>query len=409
MSKHDPLAALRLRDFRLYSIGSLLAIIGQEMQSVAIGWDLYERTRSAMVLGWVGLIQALPVILLALPAGHLADRFDRRRIVLITQLFTTVCSVGFVVASYYHGSISFFYLLLLLGAVGRAFMWPARAAMVAQLVPVKDFSNAATWSSTVFQIGAISGPALGGLLIAKYNSALPVYLVDAVFSLARFIFVAMITSKQATHAKEPMTLKSLVAGFGFVWDSKLILATISLDLFAVLLGGAATLLPVFAKEILKVGPSGLGWLCAAPSIGAVLMAFVIAYLPPMKQAGKILLWAVAAFGVVTIVFGLSHSFALSFTMLFLSGAVDNISVVIRQTLVQVLTPDNMRGRVSAVNSIFITSSNEIGGFESGLTAALFGPVISVVGGGIGTILVVLATVFIWPEIKNLDSLQNPNK
>jgi MFS family permease len=362
-----------------------------------------------MTLGWVGLIQALPVVLLALPAGQLADRFDRRRIFLFTQLLTTVCSVALIIASYFHAQVSFFYFILLLGAVARAFMWPARAAMISQLVPAKDFSNAATWSSTVFQAGAISGPALGGLLIAHYKSALPVYLIDAVFGLARFIFVAMISSKQTTHSKEPMTLKSLVAGFGFVWETKLILATISLDLFAVLLGGATTLLPIYAKDILKVGPSGLGWLRAAPSIGAVLIAFFIAYMPPMKQAGKLLLWAVIIFGVVTIVFGLSRSFPLSFIMLFLSGAVDNISVVIRQTLVQVLTPDNMRGRVSAVNSIFITSSNEIGGFESGLTAQLFGPVASVVGGGIGTILVVIATALIWPEIKDFDSLNDPIK
>lgn len=409
MSSHDPFAALRLRDFRLYSIGGLLAIIGQQMQSVAIGWELYERTNSAMSLGFVGLLQALPVILLALPAGQLADRVDRRRIVQVAQLFMSLCSIGLAALSYYKGSISLLYVLLLLWGVAKAFTWPARAAMISQLVPLQLFSNAATWSSTVFQVGAISGPALGGLLIAEYNSALPVYIIDAIFGLARFISVALIKSKQTAYSKEPMTFSSLIAGFDFVWRTKIILATISLDLFAVLLGGATTLLPIFAKDILHVGPSGLGWLRAAPSIGAVLMAFLLVYLPPMKHAGRALLWSVIIFGLATIVFGLSHSFLLSFAMLFISGAVDNISVVVRQTVVQVLTPDEMRGRVSAVNSIFITSSNEIGGFESGLVAALFTPLISVVSGGIGTILVVIATVLIWPEVRKIGSLQELSK
>ncbi|MBI4850853.1 MAG: MFS transporter [Acidobacteria bacterium] len=409
MSSHDPFAALRLRDFRLYSIGGLLAIIGQQMQSVAVGWELYERTGSAMALGWVGLVQALPVLLLALPAGQLADRFDRRRIVIVAQVFMSLCSAGLALLSYYKGSITLLYALLLMWGIAKAFTWPARAAMISQLVPLNLFTNAATWNSTVFQTGAISGPALGGLIIAYYNSALPVYIIDAIFGIARLISVLLIKSKQNSYSKEPMTLNSLVAGFDFVWKTKIILATISLDLFAVLLGGATTLLPIFAKDILQVGPSGLGWLRAAPSIGAVLMAFILVYLPPLKQAGKALLWSVIIFGLATIVFGFSKSFLLSFSMLFIAGAVDNISVVVRQTLVQVLTPDEMRGRVSAVNSIFITSSNEIGGFESGLVAAFFSPIISVVSGGIGTILVVIATILIWPEVKQIGSLQELNK
>lgn len=409
MTSHDPFAALRLRDFRLYSIGGLLAIIGQQMQSVAVGWELYERTNSAMSLGWIGLVQALPVILLALPAGQLADRFDRRHIVIVAQVFMSLCSIGLAFFSYYKASIGLLYALLLLWGVAKAFTWPARAAMISQLVPINLFSNAATWSSTVFQVGAISGPALGGLIIAEYNSALPVYIIDAIFGVARLISMLLIKSKQTSFNKEPMTLGSLIAGFDFVWRTKIILATISLDLFAVLLGGATTLLPIFAKDILHVGPSGLGWLRAAPSIGAVLMAFVLVYSPPMRQAGKALLWSVIIFGLATIIFGFSRSFSLSFVMLFIAGAVDNISVVVRQTLVQVLTPDEMRGRVSAVNSIFITSSNEIGGFESGLVAAIFNPVVSVVSGGIGTILIVVATILIWPEVKQIGSLQELSK
>lgn len=406
MARHDPLAALRIRDFQLFSIGGVFSIIGQQMQGVAVGWELYERTGSALSLGWVGLIQALPVICLALPAGQLADRFDRRRMVMITQILVAMGSMGLALASYFHASIPYFYLLLLLCSIARAFMGPARSAMLPQIVPPQLFANAATWNSSVFQAGAVLGPALGGLVIALRNSATPVYVLDAIGGIMRFIFVALIRSKQTTRMSEPMSLKSLAAGLDFVWQTKSIMATITLDMFAVLLGGATTLLPVFAKDILHVGPTGLGWLRTAPSIGALMMAFVLAYLPPMKNAGKALLWAVIGFGVTTIVFGISHSFLLSFAMLLVGGALDNISVVVRSTLVQVLTPDHTRGRVSAVNNIFITTSNELGGFESGLTAAIFGPMISVVGGGIGTILVVIATAWIWPEIAAIKSLED---
>ncbi len=396
--------ALRFKNFRFYIAGTLIAVIGQQMQSVAVGWELYERTGSAMALGWVGLVQALPVILLALPAGHLADWVSRKRIVMSAQVVLAASSLGLAYLSYTQGSVNLIYLLLFLSGVARAFNAPARSALFPQIVPTYAFANAVTWNSSFFEIGSMAGPALGGLVIAILHSATVVYILDAVLSLIRFALVGMIEVNEIRRSCESFSLESLAVGIRFVYRTKIILATITLDLFAVLLGGAATLLPIFAKDILQAGPTALGWLRAAPSIGAFTMAMLQTHLPPMRHAGKTLLWAVAGFGLATIAFGLSSSFPLSFAMLFLTGALDNISVVIRQTLVQTLTPDELRGRVSAVNNVFISSSNELGGFESGLVAKLFGPVFSVVSGGIGTIAVVIWVNLVWPEVRRLRSL-----
>lgn len=403
---HDPYEALRFRDFRLFLIGDVTSSIGQQMQSVAIGWELYERTGSAMVLGVVGLVQALPVIVLTLPAGHVADQFDRKRVVMMTQLMLALCSIGLAVLSYSHEAISLVYACLFLIGVARAFNQPARNALLPSLIPIDALNNAVTWKSSSFQIASVGGPAFGGLVIALLHSATLVYVFTAILAFTSFGYLASIATKQPPRSKSAATLKSLAAGISFVWQTKVILAAITLDMFAVLLGGATTLLPIYAKDILHVGPTGLGWLRAAPAIGAFLMAAIVAHLPPMQKAGKIMLWAVAGFGAATIVFGISHSFWLSLLMLMLTGAFDNISVVVRHTLVQLKTPDHMRGRVSAVNSVFIGTSNELGGFESGLVAALFGPVVAVVGGGIGTVAVVFLVAWIWPQIRQLGSLQN---
>ena len=378
--------------------------MGQQMLSVAIGWELYERTHSALALGLVGLVQVLPAIFLALLAGQLADQFDRRRIVLITQGVLALCSIGLALISYGQGLVLLIYLCLFIIGTARAFNNPARAALLPQLVPKEIFSNAVTWNSSGFQLAAMLGPALAGLLIAVQKSATWVYIFCALSALIFFGCLFLIKGRQAERSTEPVTFKSLAAGFSFVWQTKIILAALTLDLFAVLLGGATTLLPLFAKDILHVGPDGLGWLRAAPAIGAFMMALTITYLPTMSQAGKTLLWAVGGFGAATIGFGLSQSFWFSLFMLVLIGALDSISVVVRQTLVQLRTPDEMRGRVSAVNGMFISTSNELGGFESGIAASLFGPVLAVVGGGIGTIAVVIAIAIIWPEIRKLKSL-----
>jgi MFS family permease len=320
-------------------------------------------------------------------------------------MLLTLCSLGLAVLSYTRGALFLIYGCLALIGIGRAFLKPASDAIMWQLIPVSAFTNAATWNSSSFQLASVAGPALGGLAIAVLKSATGVYILAAIAALICFIFMAVIKEKNVERITEPISLKALAAGAKFIWDNQLILAAITLDMFAVLLGGATALLPVFAKDILQVGPVELGYLQAAPSIGAFIMAITLAYLPPLRKAGPALLWSVVGFGVVTIIFGLSRSFWLSLVMLTLSGALDSISVVIRHTLVQIRTPNHLRGRVAAVNSVFISASNELGGFESGLAAALFGPVLSVVGGGIGTILVVIATAKIWPGIAKLGSLQ----
>ena len=401
---HDPYAAFRYRDFRLLTAGSFVGSLGSQMLSVAVGWELYERTGSALDLGLIGLVQVIPVILFSLPAGHIADRFDRRRIVLFMQILLALASLGLALLSYVHGSLALVYLCLLWIGTARAFNGPASGSLLPQTVPREVFTNAVTWESSSWQLAAVIGPALGGFVIAVRRSATPVYVLDAVGALVMMASVALMRSRQPRREHEEVNLRSLMAGVGFIWRTKVILAAITLDLFAVLLGGATTLLPIFAKDILHVGPTGLGWLRGAPSVGAVLVAIGLAYLPPFKQAGKTLLWVVAGFGIATIVFGLSRSFALSLLMLAFLGAFDGVSVVIRSTLLLVRTPDEMRGRVSAFHSVFIGASNELGGFESGVAAALVGPVLAVAGGGVGTLLVVLFVALIWPEVRQLGRL-----
>lgn len=406
VAPHDPFAALRFRDYRLFTIGRVLLFTGSQMQTVAIGWELYERTNSAMVLGGVGLAQVLPMIILTLIAGDVADRRDRKHTTLLAVLLLVFCSFALAVVSYSQGAIWLVYLCLLLTGVARAFLKPASDALMWQLLPVSAYTNAATWNSSSFQLATVIGPALGGLAIATWNSATGVYILAAIAGFLCFVLVSRIKPQKATFHKEPISLQALSAGAKFVWQNQLILAAITLDLFAVLLGGATALLPIFAKDILRVGPVELGYLQAAPSIGALFMALVLAHIPPLRQAGKVLLWSVVGFGIVTIIFGLSRWFWLSLLMLVLNGALDSISVVIRHTLVQIRTPEHLRGRVAAINSVFISASNELGGFESGLTAALFGTVMSVVSGGIGTILVVVVTAMIWPEIRKLETLED---
>ncbi|BAY34883.1 major facilitator transporter [Nostoc carneum NIES-2107] len=402
--QHDSFAALRFRDYRLFTIGRVVLFTGSQMQTVAIGWELYERTNSALVLGGVGLAQVLPMIALTLIAGHVADKCDRKFTTLLSILLLALCSLALAVVSYTQGAISLFYTCLVLTGVAKAFLKPASDAMMWQLIPTSAFTNAATWNSTSFQLATVIGPALGGFAIAAFGNATSVYILAAVAAFLCFALTLPIKQQNTTLSKEPISLKALAGGAEFVWKNQIILAAITLDMFAVLLGGAVALLPIFAKDILHVGPVELGYLQAAPSIGALIMAVTLAHLPPMRKAGPALLWSVVGFGVVTIIFGLSRWFWLSLLMLALSGALDSISVVIRHTLVQIRTPNHLRGRVAAINSVFISASNELGGFESGLAAALFGPIVSVVGGGIGTILVVVATAMIWPEMRKLGAL-----
>ena len=384
------------------------------MLQVALGWELYERTHSALALGLVGLVTAIPVILLALPAGHLADSMDRKKIVIGAQMVFVVTSLSLAAVSHSQGPIPLIFGILLVGGIGQAFNNPARSALMPRLVPAEVFGNAVTWSSSAFQTAAVVGPAIGGFVIALEHRATAAYVIDACLTSAYLLMLVAIradggvqTSAASLKPREKMTMESLIAGMRFVKNTKVVLAALTLDLFAVLLGGATALLPIFAKDILQVGPNGLGWLRAAPSIGALIVMLGIAHRPPMQRTGWTLIGSVAGFGICTIVFGFSRSFSLSMSMLFLLGGLDGISMIVRGTLVQLWTPDEMRGRVSAVNSVFIDMSNELGGFESGALAAAVGPVAAVVGGGIGTIVVVTAVAAAWPELRNLGALTPP--
>ncbi|MEP6955216.1 MAG: MFS transporter [Chthoniobacterales bacterium] len=434
--KHDPYAAFRFANFSFYAAGNLISVIGRQMLMISIEWEIYARTNSATALGLVGLAIALPVVLLSLPAGYVADRYNRRTIVLWSQALSALCSLALAFVSLRHlaipawpilragnhllggiagiferhatyhfddFSLPLIYLILLVSATGRTFGWAARAAFFPKLVPREIFANAVTWNSSMFQVGSVAGPALGGLLIVRMGFPF-IYALDAACALTFFLLVLPIRRYDQGERTASRPWQSLVEGLRFVVSRKVILATITLDMVAVLLGGVTALLPIFADQILQCGPIGLGWLRTAPGVGAFAMAILIAYLPPMKQAGKTLLWCVAGFGAATIVFGLSHFLWLSIAMLFLTGVFDSVSVVIRHTIIQLLTPDQMRGRISAVNNIFIGTSNELGALESGLTAALFGPVLSVVAGGIGTILVVLGVSAVWPQTRKIGAL-----
>ena len=405
---HDPYRALRFRNFRLLFLGTFIASVGEQMVNVAIGWELYNRTGSSLALGFVGLVQIIPTLLLSLPAGYLADRFNRKRIVLITLLVIMLSSLGLTVLSFLHGPVLFIYACLLVFGIGVAFNNPASASLLPQTVPEHAYSSAATWSSSSWQLASVVGPALGGMVIAFSGSATPVYTLNAGAILIFTVLISLlrVRPREVSVVHSTTMFSSLLEGVNFMRRTQVLLAAISLDLFAVLLGGATTLLPVFAKDILHVGPAGLGWLRAAPSIGAICVAFCLAYLPPFKHAGRTLLLAVAGFGLATIVFGLSRFFWLSLLMLFLLGGFDNISVVIRSTLLLVRVPDAMRGRISAVDNIFVGASNELGGFESGLTAQLFGPTLSVVGGGVGTLIVVLLVALLSSEMRRLGRLQS---
>jgi MFS family permease len=379
------------------------------MLQVALGWELYERTHSALALGLVGLATALPVVILALPAGDLADRMDRKKILVWAQIAFIIAGLALAALSYWRGPVALVYAVLLARGAAQAYNNPARQALLPRLVSVETFGNAVTWASSAFQVAAVVGPGLGGIAIAVEGGATGTYIISTVLTVVYLWALIEIrggaeTAEVRTEPREKMTIASLAAGVRFVRETKVILAAITLDLVAVLLGGATALLPIFAKDILHVGPDGLGWLRAAPSVGALLIAIGIAHRPAMRRTGPTLLLAVAGFGIATIVFGLSRSFWLSLLMLFTLGALDGISMIIRSTLVQLRTPDEMRGRVSAVNSVFIDMSNELGGFESGALAALVGPVTAVVAGGIGTVVVVAAVAGAWPELRRLGEL-----
>jgi MFS family permease len=400
---HDPYAALRIADYRYLLAGSVLASVAGEMVAVAVGWEIYQRTDSPVLLGLTGLVQFLPLLLLALPAGQAADRHSRKVLLVAAQLTLAVAILGLAAISWWAAPIELVFACLALIGCSRAVSMPTRVALLAQLVPARDLANAVTWNSSGWQIASVSGPALGGLVLMGADFPV-VYLAAGLCCLACVGLLLLIRPYPVERPAEARSLASLLAGVRFMGRTELLLAATTLDLFAVLLGGATALLPIYARDILHVGSFGLGCLRAAPALGALVMASALAHLPPLRRAGPALLGSVAGYGLATIVFGLSRDPYLSFAMLALAGALDNVSVVVRHTLVQLLTPDAMRGRVSAVNAVFISSSNQLGEFESGITAAWLGPVASVVLGGAGTILVVLAATISWPSLRRLGPL-----
>jgi len=405
--KHDPFAALRIKEFLFFLNTRFFLTMGIQMQSVIVGWQVYNITNDKLSLGMICLAEALPFILVSLFSGHVADVVSRKRIILVSMCLLTFSTAALLWFSQ-EGSMIIknygtFPIYIVFGFIGivRGFISAAFPAFMSQIVPREMYANSATWNSSVWHTGAVIGPVMAGFICAlSYSAAYTVNLVFIFLAITSFIFIAA-KPVPAREKKETMS-QSLSAGIRFVFSNQLILGALSLDLFAVLFGGAVAMLPAFAKEILFTGPAELGLLRAAPAVGAIVTAIILAYKPITKTAGRQLFIHVALFGVATIFFAISSNYYLSLFLLFLTGAFDNVSVVIRHTVLQLSTPDYMRGRVSAVNSIFIGSSNEIGGFESGLAAELMGLKASVVFGGAMTVLIVGVTARLAPKLRKLD-------
>ena len=386
--------------FVLFQLARFCIVLAAEMQSVAVGWQVYEITRRPLDLGLVGLAQFLPSILLFLWVGHAADRYDRRTLIVLSYSGYAICAGSFLYLTLrgVHTVYPIYVVLVLLGIV-RAFAGPVGRALLPQLVPEKDFANAVAWASSIYQCAIVLGPSLGGIVYAASRGPAAVYTLSCLAATAAALSTFQIKVQSTARVPEPLNWKTTLAGLHYIWRQKMILGSISLDLFAVLLGGAVALLPVYAREILAIGPWGLGILRSAPAAGAACMAIFIAHKPLGRRAGSTMLWCVAGFGVATILFGISRSLVLSLLALFLVGATDMVSVIVRQMLIQVGTPDEMRGRVNAVDMIFIGASNELGQFESGLTAQWFGAVPAVVLGGLGTLVVTGLWAWCFPELR----------
>jgi MFS family permease len=398
--------ALAQPAFRWYMGARLAGFLGVQMQGVAVGWQVYELTQNPLHLGYVGLAQFLPALLLTLPAGMVADRFERRRVLFACHGVLSACAAALCLLSLGGAPpVSAIYAILVVVGAARAFAGPAGQSLMPNLVPPEDFTNAVAWSSTVWHTANLAGPALGGLLYAARGSAADVHGSAALLEIGGVCAIGVVRAiREQKKASGGASWHELVAGARYVWRRRVILGAVSLDMFAVLLGGAVALLPVFARDILHVGPQGLGLLRSAPAAGAVAMAVLLAHRPIARRAGAVLLASVLVFGLATIGFGLSRAFELSLALLVIAGAADMVSVFVRHAVVQLATPDEMRGRVAAINLLFIGTSNELGELESGLTAAWLGTVRAVVAGGVGTCLVVLAWAGLFPALRRVDRL-----
>lgn len=416
---HDPYAALRLPEFRRLVSARVLFTIASQIQGVVVGWQIYELTNNPLALGLIGLAEAIPSITVSLYAGHVADSVPRKRIIAPAMVVLFLCSLSLFLLTRPTGLALFahrralalplyvlmLYVVLFVSGIARGFLGPAVFSFMPQLLPDRQLlANAVTWNSTSWQAAAVVGPAIGGLLFAQQGKSVA-YGVDAVLMFSALLLFLSIAGR-ALPLREGAKLalgESVLSGVRFIFGNQIVLAALSLDLFAVLFGGAVALLPIFAKDILHTGPDGLGYLRAAPAVGSVLMAVLLTYFPMRRRAGRKLLWAVAGFGLATIGFALSTSLVLSLFLLFLTGVFDSVSVIVRSTLIHTYTPEYMKGRVSAVNNIFIGSSNEIGAFESGAVARLMGTVTSVVFGGLMTLVVVAVTAWKADKLRELES------
>jgi len=410
----DAYEVLKIVDYRNYLFSRVAVTFGVNVLGPTVGWQIYEITQEPFALGLIGLAEFLPFLLVTLIGGYIADIFDRRKIMITCISLYTICAFSLYLITHQYpqvlneyGATPIYFIIGLTGLI-RGFMSPAQTAFASQLVPPQLYTNATTWNTMTWQLSSIGGPAVGGLLCATSHSAWPSYALAAGLAMAGLGFILLVPSKHAPQLVEGKKvpregfLVSVRTGLNFVFKNQIILASLALDMFAVLFGGAVALLPAFAKDVLAVGPEGFGALRAAPAVGAFIMAWILAYRPPMDNTGKLLLGAVAGFGICTILFALSNSFWFSLIMLAGTGFFDNISMVIRGTIVQLYTPNEMRGRVSAVNALFIGSSNELGAFESGLAAKLLGLVPSVVFGGSMTLVVVLTTWWKAPKLRDMD-------
>jgi MFS family permease len=396
-------AAFQYPSFRYYTTARFLITVSSEMQSVAIGWQVYALTHRPRDLGLVGLSQFLPGILLFLVAGHTADRWPRQRILQTCYAaFSAISLVLLALTLRGLRSVWPVYGVLLLNGAIRAFNMPTGQAFMPQLVKASDFPNAVAWSSSILQAALVTGPMAGGLVYGVAGTPVPVYGAAAASYLLGLLLISRIRVQAPQRPRGVASPGAILEGLRFIWREKMILGAISLDLFAVLLGGAVALLPIYARDILHAGTTGLGILRAAPGCGAIAMAVLVAHRPLNRRAGMAMLACVFGFGLCTVVFGLSRNLALSLAALMLLGACDMVSVIIRHTVIQLGTPDAMRGRVSSVNMVFIGASNEVGQFESGITAEWFGTVPAVVLGGIGTLLVVIAWAWMFPALRRVD-------
>ena len=404
------LAAFASRDFRLYQMARMAVIVGAEAQTVAVAWQVYSITHRALDLGYTGLALFLPGLLFLLPAGHVADRYDRRQIIMLCYALQIVCTSALLaIAVMGVRDVRLIYAVLFVIGTGRSFSGPASSALIPHLVPEGHFVNAVTWGAAIFQLANIAGPALGGILFTlPLKGALAgagIVYVAMLCSLVTFlVLIGSLSVRLGRMEHRDVSLKVVMAGFQYVRRSPILLGSFSLDLFVVLLGGASALMPIFAQEILHTGPQGLGMLRAAPAMGALVISLVLARYPLRNRAGLRLFVCVGLFGAATIVFGLSHNLVLSLAALAIAGAADMISVVVRSSVLQLATPPEMRGRVSAVNSMFLGASNELGEFESGVTAQWLGAVRATVVGGIGAMMVTGLWSVLFPDLRDADEL-----